>query len=40
MMYLGVDDAIVHSITPGRDVELGHIAQSKRDTVRFGEPRV
>ena len=36
MMYLGVGDAIVHSIQTGRDVELDHITSSR--SVRFGDP--
>jgi len=36
MMYLGVGDAIVHSITHGRDVELDTVAT--RRSVRFGDP--
>ena len=38
MMYLGVEDAIVHSITHGRDVEIDPISQRKRNSVRFGDP--
>jgi hypothetical protein len=34
MLYLGVGDAIVHSITHGRDVELDTVSRS----VRFGNP--
>lgn len=36
MMYLGVGDAIVHSIQTGRDVELDHITSTR--SVRFGDP--
>lgn len=38
MMYLGVEDAIVHSIQTGRDVEIDHLSQRKRNSVRFGDP--
>lgn len=38
MLYLGVGDAIVHSVHSGRDVELDHI--SSRRSVRFGDPTV
>ena len=34
MMYLGVGDAIVHAVNPGRDVELDYISRN----VRFGNP--
>ena len=35
MMYLGVGDAIVHSVHTGRTVEIDTIS---RDSVRFGDP--
>lgn len=35
MMYLGVDDAIVHSVQTGRTVEVDTI---RRGSVRFGDP--
>ncbi len=35
-IYLGVDRAIVHSVAPGRTVELGHLRKGK--AVRFGSP--
>jgi hypothetical protein len=38
MMYLGVDDAVVHSITTGRTVEIDTISQSRADRVTFGDP--
>lgn len=37
MMYLGVDDAIVHSIQTGRTVEVDTFS---RDSVSFGDPTV
>lgn len=38
MMYLGVDDAIVHSIQTGRTVEVDTISQRRRDSVAWGSP--
>lgn len=38
MMYLGVGDAIIHSIQPGRSVEIDTISGRKTDSVRFGNP--
>jgi cell wall-associated NlpC family hydrolase len=38
MMYLGVDDAIVHSINSGRTVEIDTISKSRTDRVTFGDP--
>ena len=38
MMYLGVDDAIVHSAQTGRDVEVDTISSRRRDSVSFGDP--
>lgn len=35
MMYLGVDDAIIHSIQTGRTVEVDVV---RRDRVSFGDP--
>lgn len=35
MLYLGVDDAIIHSIQPGRTVEVDTFS---RDSVSFGDP--
>ncbi len=35
MLYLGVDDAIVHSVQTGRTVEIDTI---RRGSVRFGDP--
>ena len=39
MMYLGVDDAIVHSVSTGRTVELDTISDRRTDSVRFGDPQ-
>ncbi len=38
MMYLGVGDAIVHSVQTGRTVELDTISSRKSSSVRFGDP--
>ena len=38
MMYLGVGDAIVHSVMTGRTVELDTISERRRNSVRFGDP--
>jgi hypothetical protein len=38
MMYLGVGDAIVHSVQRGRTVELDTISARRADSVRFGDP--
>ncbi len=38
MMYLGVGDAIIHSVMSGRTVELDTISERRSDTVRFGDP--
>lgn len=38
MMYLGVGDAIVHSVMTGRTVELDTISGRRVDSVRFGDP--
>ena len=35
MLYLGVDDAIVHSVQTGRTVEIDTI---RRGSVSFGDP--
>ncbi|MEL6891319.1 MAG: NlpC/P60 family protein [Actinomycetota bacterium] len=40
MMYLGVDDAVVHSVNTGRTVEVDTISQSRRDRVSWGDPTV
>jgi len=38
MMYLGVEDAIVHSVQTGRTVEVDTISQRRRNSVRWGDP--
>ncbi|BAN03654.1 C40 family peptidase [Ilumatobacter coccineus] len=38
MLYLGVDDAIVHSVSTGRTVEIDTISASRRNTVSWGDP--
>lgn len=38
MMYLGVDDAVVHSVNTGRTVEIDTISQRSVDRVVFGDP--
>lgn len=38
MMYLGVGDAIVHSVMTGRTVELDTISERRVNSVRFGDP--
>ena len=38
MMYLGVGEAIVHSVMTGRTVELDTISERRANSVRFGDP--
>ncbi len=38
MMYLGVGDAIIHSVMTGRTVELDTISSRRTNSVRFGDP--
>jgi cell wall-associated NlpC family hydrolase len=38
MMYLGVGDAVIHSVQTGRTVELDTISPRRVDSVRFGDP--
>jgi cell wall-associated NlpC family hydrolase len=38
MMYLGVGDAIIHSVMRGRTVELDTISARRAASVRFGDP--
>jgi cell wall-associated NlpC family hydrolase len=38
MMYLGVGDAIIHSVQTGRTVELDTISPGRSSSVRFGDP--
>ena len=40
MMYLGVGDAVIHSVQRGRTVELDTINTRRVDSVRFGDPTV
>jgi cell wall-associated NlpC family hydrolase len=37
-MYLGVDNAIVHSPYSGRDVEITFLSERRGNSVRFGDP--
>ena len=38
MMYLGVGDAVIHSVMSGRTVELDTINTRRTNSVRFGDP--
>jgi cell wall-associated NlpC family hydrolase len=38
MMYLGVGEAIIHSVMTGRTVELDTISERRANSVRFGDP--
>lgn len=38
MMYLGVGDAVVHSVNTGRTVEIDTISASRANRVTFGNP--
>ncbi len=38
MLYLGVGDAIVHSVQRGRTVEIDVISGRRTNSVRFGDP--
>lgn len=40
MMYLGIGDAVIHSVQRGRTVELDTIHERRTTTVRFGDPTV
>jgi cell wall-associated NlpC family hydrolase len=40
MMYLGVGDAVIHSVQTGRTVELDLINGRRTNSVRFGDPTV
>ena len=40
MMYLGVGDAVIHSVQRGRTVELDTINVRRTNSVRFGDPTV
>jgi cell wall-associated NlpC family hydrolase len=38
MMYLGIDNAIIHAPFTGRNVEVAFISKSRVNSVRFGNP--
>ena len=38
MMYLGVGDAVVHSVHTGRTVEIDTISKTRASRVIFGNP--
>lgn len=38
MMYLGVGDAVIHSVQRGRTVEIDTISPRRVNSVRFGDP--
>ena len=38
MLWLGVDNLIVHSPQPGRDVEVGHVTDRRAKRVKFANP--
>ena len=38
MMYLGVGDAVIHSVQRGRTVEIDTISERRVNSVRFGDP--
>ena len=38
MMYLGVGEAVIHSVMRGRTVELDTISDRRSNSVRFGDP--
>ncbi len=38
MIYLGVEDAIVHSVQTGRTVEVDTISNARRNRVSWGDP--
>lgn len=38
MMYLGVDNAVIHSVRTGRTVEIDTISDRRVATVSFGDP--
>ena len=38
MMYLGIDNAIIHSPNSGRSVEVSFVAKRRVNSVRFGDP--
>lgn len=38
MMYLGIDDAVVHASNPENDVELWMLGERRAANVRYGDP--
>ncbi len=38
MMYLGIDNAIIHAPNTGRSVEVSFVAKRRVNSVRFGDP--
>lgn len=40
MMYLGVGDAVIHSVMSGRTVELDTISERRSKSARFGDPTI
>ncbi len=38
MMYLGIDNAIIHAPNTGRSVEVSFIAKRRANSARFGDP--
>jgi cell wall-associated NlpC family hydrolase len=38
MLWLGVDNLIVHAVQPGHPVEVGHVTGRRANRVRFGNP--
>ncbi len=38
MMFLGVDNAIIHAPFTGRNIELGFVSKNKAKSARFGDP--
>jgi cell wall-associated NlpC family hydrolase len=38
MMYLGVDNAIIHAPYTGRNVEIGNISKKRQNSALFGNP--
>ncbi len=38
MIYLGIEDAVVHAVNTGRTVELDTISERRRNSVSWGDP--
>ncbi|MGB8859949.1 MAG: NlpC/P60 family protein [Ilumatobacteraceae bacterium] len=38
MLYLGIDNAIIHAPFTGRNVEVAFVSKNKAKSVRFGDP--